>query len=98
MRTHDERGAVVSAGERQVSVVCYGKLRETVGESLCLDLPASVRTIADLAHWLGEQNPAAAKALAEPRVRAAIGDTIVPMSAPLGDATEVEFFPPVSGG
>lgn len=61
--------------------------------------PASVHTIRDLACWLRDQSPGHAEALADLAViRAAVDQEHVSLDSPLGEAREVAFFPPVTGG
>lgn len=70
-----------------------GKAEETVA------LPASIVTVADLVAWLAERGPEYAEAFGRPEVvRAAIDKVHVKSSKAIAGASEVAFFPPVTGG
>lgn len=61
--------------------------------------PATVRTVADLAEWLRGRSAGHAEALADlAALRAAVDQRFVPFDSALGEAKEVAFFPPVTGG
>jgi len=61
--------------------------------------PATVRTVADLAGWLTDRSPGHAEALGDlSNLRTAVDQRFVPIDSELGTATEVAFFPPVTGG
>jgi len=61
--------------------------------------PESVRTVADLAKWLQARSAGHAEALADlAKLRAAVDQRFVPIDSDLGEAKEVAFFPPVTGG
>ncbi|MGH6871450.1 MAG: molybdopterin converting factor subunit 1 [Rhizomicrobium sp.] len=62
-------------------------------------LPDGVRTVGDLARWLGERGPGFADAFADPkRLRAAVNQEHVAFDAAISPGDEVAFFPPVTGG
>ncbi|MGI8725139.1 MAG: molybdopterin converting factor subunit 1 [Methyloceanibacter sp.] len=64
-----------------------------------IGIPARVATIADLIAWLKTRGPEFANAFAAPEVvRAAIDHAHVRHDAPVRDAREIAFFPPVTGG
>ncbi|MGE5510468.1 MAG: molybdopterin converting factor subunit 1 [Bacteroidota bacterium] len=70
-----------------------GKAEETVA------VPADVATVGDLMAWLKGRGEEYAHAFERPDVvRAAIDQMHVRASAPIKDAREVAFFPPVTGG
>jgi molybdopterin synthase sulfur carrier subunit len=72
--------------------------RVGVGEEI-VDVPAEVVTVSQLIDWLKARDEAYANAFADLRViRAAINQSLVPLDAPLLGASEVAFFPPVTGG
>ena len=72
--------------------------RVGVGEEI-VDVPAEVVTVWQLIDWLKARDEAYANAFADLRViRAAINQSLVPLDAPLSGASEVAFFPPVTGG
>lgn len=61
--------------------------------------PEAVRTVADLADWLQGRSEGHRAALATlGQLRAAVDQRFVTLDALLGDAREVAFFPPVTGG
>lgn len=74
----------------------YGRLADALGERIELDVGAPC-TVAELRQRLAGELPAAAAALAG-RVRACVGDRIVPDSHRLEPSDRVEFLAPVSGG
>jgi molybdopterin synthase sulfur carrier subunit len=78
----------------------FAWVREAVGTGEeRVDLPETVRTVADLVAWLAGRSEGHAAAFAEPaRLRAAIDQAFVPLDTPLGSAREVAIFPPVTGG
>lgn len=62
-------------------------------------LPESVATVADLIDWLRSRGPEFEQAFENARfVRAALDQSHVSHDTPLGDAREVAFFPPMTGG
>jgi molybdopterin synthase sulfur carrier subunit len=70
-----------------------GKAEETVA------VPADVATVGDLMAWLKGRGEEYAHAFERPDVvRAAIDQMHVRASAPIKDAREVAFFPPMTGG
>ena len=70
-----------------------GKAEETV------ELPASVRTVADLIGWLSARGESYAYAFETPRViRAAIDHAHVKPETAIAGAREIAFFPPMTGG
>lgn len=69
-----------------------------VGEET-IEPPEAVRTVADLADWLKGRGAGHAEALGDlTKLRAAVDQRFVPLDSELGDAAEVAFFPPVTGG
>lgn len=78
----------------------FAWVRERVGvEEETIDVPASVATVADLISHLRslDDNHAAAFAEAD-AIRVALDQMHVEPDAMLGDASEVAFFPPMTGG
>ena len=64
-----------------------------------VDPPREVRTVGELATWLARRTPRHEAAFAQARVfGAALDQKIVPLETPLGQAREVAFFPPFTGG
>lgn len=83
-----------------IDVLYFAWVRESVGAGEeSVDPPETVHTVADLADWLAGRSEGHAAALADrEKLRVAIDQRFVTMDAPLGDAREVAFFPPVTGG
>jgi molybdopterin synthase sulfur carrier subunit len=78
----------------------FASLREALGVSQeAIEVPASVKTIADLRVYLiGRGNPWN-EVLAEGKVlRCALNQHMVDASTLLKEGAEVAFFPPVTGG
>ena len=74
------------------------KTKTGVAEELVTP-PPEVRTVAELADWLKTRSPGHAEALADLQVvRCAIDQDYAQPDAPIGDASEIAFFPPVTGG
>ncbi len=78
----------------------FAWVREKTGiDAEDVDLPPGIATIAELIAWLRARGPEFDAAFARPEVvRAAIDRTHVRHEAKLGSATEIAFFPPVTGG
>jgi molybdopterin converting factor small subunit len=74
----------------------YGRLADSLGRNIEVELPESC-SVADLRERLANEHPQIANALGH-RVRACVGDMIVPDSHIVRPCDSVEFFPPVSGG
>ena len=81
-------------------MVYFAWVRERVGTGEeTVEPPASVVTVADLVDWLAETSPAHAGAFeTRARLRAAIDQDFVGLGTPIGRATEIAIFPPVTGG
>ena len=77
------------------TILFLGRLQDAVGTSaLTVALPEEVRDIESLRAWFGRDHPA----LRDPSVRIAINAELHPGNAPLADADEIAFLPPMSGG
>ena len=78
----------------------FAWVRERVGKGEeDLDLPADVRTIAELVAWLSARGDNYAHAFEKPKaVRAALDKVHARPDAALAGAREVAFFPPMTGG
>ena len=62
-------------------------------------LPESVATVAELIAWLKTRGPEFANAFDQAEViRTAIDQAHVHQDAKIGEAREIAFFPPVTGG
>ena len=73
----------------------YGRLAESVGREIEVDVPESC-SVSELRALLATEYPRAANALGH-RVRALVGDIVVADSHIVRSGDRVEFFPPVSG-
>ena len=78
----------------------FAWLRERLGTTEeRVDLPASVRTVADLFAWQAGRGPTYRAAFAGPsRVRCAVNQDFAGGDAPVRPGDEIAFFPPVTGG
>jgi sulfur-carrier protein len=83
-----------------VKVRYFAWVRERVGlAEEDLDPPPSIATIADLVAWLTKRGDEYAYAFENPKViRAAIDKSHVRADAPIRGASEIAFFPPMTGG
>lgn len=83
-----------------MKLVYFAWVRERIGrESETVDPPADIGTIADLVRWLKTRGEEYAHAFEnESVVRAAIDRRHVKPGAAIGGATEIAFFPPMTGG
>lgn len=64
-----------------------------------IDPPAEVVTVGDLIAWLRSRDEAADLAMRKPElIKAALDTRIVAHDAPLGGASVVALFPPMTGG
>ncbi len=84
----------------QTTIRYFASVREAVGcASETVDLPDSVRTLADARAWLAARSERHAAALGATRVlRVACDHVMVAADAPLQPGRELAFFPPVTGG
>lgn len=78
----------------------FAWVRERVGRAEeDIEPPETVASVADLIAWLSARDEGYAAAFVEPHViRAAIDRDHVEHDAPIGNAREVAFFPPMTGG
>jgi molybdopterin synthase sulfur carrier subunit len=83
-----------------VTLRYFAWVRERVGKTEeVVDLPAGVRTVADVVAWLSGRGEEYAYAFANPKVvRAAIDRAHVRPDATVAGAREIAFFPPMTGG
>ncbi len=64
-----------------------------------IEIPSDVATVADLIKWLRKRGEGYDHAFSDLRlIRAAVNRTHVKFDHALAGATEVAFFPPVTGG
>ena len=74
------------------------KTKTGVGEE-AVSPPPEIKTVADLAGWLRLRSPGHDEALADLGVvRCAIDQDYARPGDPIAGATEIAFFPPVTGG
>jgi molybdopterin synthase sulfur carrier subunit len=78
----------------------FAWVRERVGKpEEDVDVPAGVHTVAELMTWLASRGEEYAYAFENPKViRAAIDKTHVKAQTAIGSASEIAFFPPMTGG
>lgn len=81
-------------------ILYFAWLRERLGKSgEELTLPPEIETPRAMVHWLCAQNPTYQNAFADiGLVRCAIDQEFCSFDAKLAGATEIAFFPPVTGG
>ena len=78
----------------------FAWVRERIGfAEEDVEPPPSVMTVAELIQWLTQRGEGYAYAFENPKViRAAIDKSHVRADAPIKGASEVAFFPPMTGG
>jgi sulfur-carrier protein len=78
----------------------FAWVRERVGKpEEDVEIPANVTTIGQLMTWLAGRGEEYAHAFDNPKViRAAIDKAHVSAQTPIGKASEIAFFPPMTGG
>jgi molybdopterin synthase sulfur carrier subunit len=83
-----------------VKILYFAWVREQIGKAQEeIDPPAGVATVGDLMRWLAGRGEEYAAAFANPRViRAALDRTHVAPETRIGQAREIAFFPPMTGG
>lgn len=83
-----------------VTLRYFAWVRERIGKpDERLELPPSVMTVGQLIDWLSTRGEEYAYAFERPAViRAAIDRSHVRPEAPIGNAREIAFFPPMTGG
>lgn len=89
-----------AAGQREITVRYFAWVREKVGLSEeYVSIPANVSTVDDLISWMQSRGDNYANAFSKPTaIRTAIDHKHVKGSVAIGDAREIGFFPPVTGG
>ena len=79
-----------------VKLLYFAKVREAVGiEHEQVELPKQIATVADLADWLSTRHPIFND---RDRLRVAVDQAMARFDADVRSATEIAFFPPVTGG
>jgi molybdopterin synthase sulfur carrier subunit len=83
-----------------LNILYFAWVKEKVGRGEeTLTPPATVTTISGLMDWLATVSPGHAAAFADRRmIKVAVDQVHMDHSAAMGDAQEVAFFPPVTGG
>jgi molybdopterin synthase sulfur carrier subunit len=83
-----------------MKILYFARLRQIIGRGGDeLDLPAAVTTVPELIDFLKARDESLAAAFADlRRVKVAINQKHSSLDASLAGATEVAFFPPVTGG
>ncbi len=83
-----------------MKILYFARIRQIAGRgSEELDVPGTVKTVSELIDYLSDRDAGLAAAFAERRtVKVAINQAHVPLDAPIAGATEIAFFPPVTGG
>lgn len=85
---------------RTLRLVYFAWVRERIGvPEETVSLPDGIATVADLARWLAGRGERYAHAFENADiVRAALDHAHVRPDSPIGEAREVAFFPPMTGG
>jgi molybdopterin synthase sulfur carrier subunit len=83
-----------------VKLLYFAWVRERIGKAEeVVELPVGVATVADLMQWLAGRGQEYAFAFENPGIiRAAINHAHVKPGTRLKGATEIAFFPPMTGG
>ena len=81
-----------------MTVRFFGRLGDLIGREVRLDPSRPAVSVAELRRLLARQFPHAEGDIANPSVRACVGDRIVGEDYVVEPDAEVEFFPPLSGG
>ncbi len=83
-----------------MKILYFARLRQAMGrESEELEIPPAITTIRELIDFLGSRDERAAHAFSDLRtIKAAINQSHVAHDAAIAGATEIAFFPPVTGG
>lgn len=83
-----------------MKLLYFARLRQQIGiGEENVDLPAEVRTVADVIEWLKSRNDSFMHAFGDLRtIRAAVNQTHAGFDATVSEAREIAFFPPVTGG
>lgn len=83
-----------------MKILYFARLRQIIGRGQeDIDVPADVKTVSALIDYLKSQDEGIAVAFADLRtLKVAINQSHASLDASLAGATEVAFFPPVTGG
>jgi molybdopterin synthase sulfur carrier subunit len=81
-----------------IDVLYFAWVRERIGEAK-ETVETEAETVADLVKELSERHPRYAMAFSDLNsLRVAVDQELLDFDAPLKDAREVAFFPPMTGG
>jgi molybdopterin synthase sulfur carrier subunit len=83
-----------------VKLLYFAWVRERIGKGEeVVEPPSGIATVADLMSWLAGRGEEYAFAFENPKlIRAAVNRTHVKPEAAIAGATEIAFFPPMTGG
>lgn len=82
-----------------MKIVYFARLREAIGQAEeTIETPQGVETAGELKKWLMNRGEPWASALAGKRVLVAVDQEHAQYQDAITDASEVAFFPPVTGG
>ncbi|MFM9828551.1 MAG: molybdopterin converting factor subunit 1 [Sphingomonas sp.] len=83
-----------------LQLLYFSWVREAIGTGHeQVELPPGVDTVAALVAWLAASSDGHARAFADrSKLRAAVDQVFVPLTAPIAGAREIALFPPVTGG
>ena len=82
-----------------MKIVYFARLREAIGQAEeTIETPQGVETAGELKEWLMNRGEPWASALAGKRVLVAVDQELAQYQDAITDASEVAFFPPVTGG
>jgi molybdopterin synthase sulfur carrier subunit len=83
-----------------MKILYFARLRQVIGRGQeDIDVPADVKTVSALIGYLKGRDEGIAAAFADLRtLKVAINQSHASLDASLAGATEVAFFPPVTGG
>lgn len=83
-----------------MKLLYFAWVRERIGKGEeVVEPPSGIATVADLMSWLAGRGEEYAFAFENPKlIRAAVNRTHVKPEAAIAGATEIAFFPPMTGG
>lgn len=82
---------------RTRTIALHGRLADAVGRQIEIVAPEHC-SIGELRRAIAAGHPGAGEAILSGRVRACVGESIVPDGYRPGPGETIEFLPPVSGG
>ncbi|MEN0088301.1 MAG: molybdopterin converting factor subunit 1 [Pseudomonadota bacterium] len=88
------------AQARTIEILYFARLRDKIGlEAETISLPDTAITVADLLSLVERRSDAHEEAFSDAAsIRAALDQEHAEMDAAIGNAKEVAFFPPMTGG